>query len=294
MSDIVITPASDFDAGACLALLPEARDLPVEMLVARRGAEMVGAAALYWRNWAAPVGFPTLIRVVEGERRRGVGTRLLRAAADLAAEETDGLWTFSSLAEVGEAAGFLRASGYRIVRRHHRFEAAVDDLLADIGPKADRLRRRGRVPDGLVVAPLAEAPLTEIAWMVSNDLGGDVECARQDLARRVAATSPADGDQSLAVLRNGQVLAVVLWRIDNGVGLVDARVVHPKYRGGWSNPVLMEAGLTAARDLGVSNFRFECDDTARDTLNLARRCAAIETERTANWYYAFADADALP
>ena len=288
MSDLTITPALDHEAGACLALLPQARNIPVELLIARRGGAVVGAAALSWRNWAEPVGFPTLIHVIPAERRRGVGTRLLQAAADLAAEETDGLWTFGRISETAEAAAFLRAKGFVVRRRRHQFEAAVEALLADVGPKAERLRRRGRIPDGLTIAPLAAAPLADIGWMVGVELGGAPEQALHDLTQRVSRAGTDAGDRSLAVMKDGAPVAVVLWRIEGDVGLVEARVVHPRYRGGWSNVVLMEAGLTRARDEGVIRFRFDCDDTVRDTLSLARRCAAIETERSASWYYAFA------
>jgi GNAT superfamily N-acetyltransferase len=290
MSEITITPAEDHEAGACLALLPQARDFPVELLIARRGGEVVGAAALSWRNWAEPVGFPTLIHVVPAARRRGVGTRLLHAAADLAAEETDGLWTFAKVAETGPAAAFLRAAGFAVGRRHHHFEADIAALFADVAPKAERLRRRGRVPEDMVVTPLSAAPLGEIGWLVAIELGGAPEQALRRLERRVRNASAVSGDRSLALISDGEVVAVMLWRIEDGVALIDGRVVHPAHRGGWPNAILLEASLNRIRDEGVTRFRFDCDDTVRDTLSLARRCAATETERTASWYYAFAEA----
>ncbi len=290
MDAISVMPATDQEARACLALLPEVRGVPVELLIARRGGAFVGAAALAWRSWATPAGFPLLIHVLPPERRRGVGRRLLETAARMAAEETDGLWSFTPTTEESDAAAFMRARGFSVRRRHHQFEAAVEALLADIAPRADRLRARGRTPEGLTIVPLAQAPLSDIGWLVAIELGGSPDQALHGLMRRVSAAGEQAGDRSLAVMRDGEAVAVVLWRIEDGVGLVEARVVHPRYRGGWSNVLLMEAGLVRAREEGVTRFRFHCDDTVRDTLRLAARCAAIETETKATWYYALAEA----
>jgi GNAT superfamily N-acetyltransferase len=290
MDAISVTPASDQEARACLALLPEVWGIPVELLIARRDGAFVGAAALSWKSWATPAGFPLLIHVLPTERRRGVGRRLLQEATSMATEETDGLWSFTTIADGSEAAAFMRACGFSILRRHHHFEAAVEALLADIAPRAERLRARGRTPEGLSIIPLAAAPLDDVGWMVSIELGGSPDLALRGLARRVSAAGEQAGDRSLVVMCGAEAVAVVLWRIEDGVGLVEARVVHPRYRGGWSNVLLMEAGLSRGRDEGIVRFRFHCDDTVRDTLRLAQRCGAIETETKATWYYAIAEA----
>jgi GNAT superfamily N-acetyltransferase len=172
--------------------MPQVAGAPVELLVARRGGGFAGAAALFWQSWTILAGFPTLIHVVADERRKRFGRRLLAFAADLAAEEADGLRSYTPAPD-GEAARLMAACGCLPARRKH------------------------------------------------------------------------------------QALVVVLWRIETGVGLVEARVVHPKFRGGWSNLVLMEAGLMRALDEAVVRFRFQCDDTVRDTIRLARRCGALET-----------------
>jgi len=288
MGEIAVTLASDQEARACLALLPEARDAPAELLIARRGRAFAGAAALLWQSGATPAGFPTAIHVVPEQRRQGVGRELLGAAADLAAEETIGLWSMTPVAEQSDAARFMYACGCVPKRRERHFEAAVDALLDVVAPKADRMRARGHVPNDLRIQGLADAPLEEVGWVVSSGLGGDQGATLSALRRRAPGGSEHAGDRSSLVIREGRVWGVILWRVVDGVGVVDARVVHATCRGAWPNVVLLEAGLRRARDEGVSRFRFHCDDTVRDTLSLARRCAAVETETKATWYYAIA------
>ena len=89
-------------------------------------------------------------------------------------------------------------------------------------------------------------------------------------------------------MHQGQVAGVLLSHLKDGVQVVEGRIVAPGRRNGWPNLVLLEAGLRRARDEGVSVFQFHCDDTVRDTISLAKRCAARETARKALYYYALA------
>jgi GNAT superfamily N-acetyltransferase len=285
MDDIDVALASDGEAQACLAVLPEVKGAPAELLIARRRGAFAGAAALFWESWTTPAGFPAIIHVVPDERRRGVGRRLLAAAADLAAEETDGLWSRSPVADDTGAARFMRACGLSPRRRAHYFEAAIEALLADVAPRADRLRARGRLPAGMRFAPLAEAPIDQIGRMIAASLAGSAEASIQDLRERLGRAD----DHSQVLMLGEQALGVVLWRIEDGVAVIDALVVHPRFRGGWSNALLLEAGLRRGEAEGLARLRFHCDDTVRDTLSLAKRCAAVETGSKASWYYAIAD-----
>jgi hypothetical protein len=53
--------------------------------------------------------------------------------------------------------------------------------------------------------------------------------------------------------------------------------------------MLLESGLLRGKAEGLTEVRFHCDDTVRDTISLARRAAAVETATNATWYYPFAD-----
>ena len=288
MDDIIVTLPPETEAAACLALLPEAVNSPVELLIAKRGYAVVGAAAIWWRNDSDPAGFPLAIHVLAPERRRGIGRWLLEAAIDLALDDALGFWSRSAAMDGAPDAAFLAACGFQPRRREHHFEAAIDALLADVGPKARRLRDRGRVPDDVRIVPLAEAPLEEVGHLLSRELGSVPARVLERLRRR--ADAPEDiADRSRVAIRNGQVEGAILWKIQDGVAIVEARVVHPRNRGGWLNVVLLEDGLVRGKAEGLERLRFHCDETVRDTLSLAKRCDAVEAEPRAYFYLGFVD-----
>ena len=239
-----------------------------------------------WRNVSEPAGFPVAIHVLPPERRQGIGRCLLEAAVDLALDDTDGLWSLKPVADEG-AAAFLIACGFEARRHEHHFEAAIDALLADIAPKADRLRARGRTPSDLQLKPLSEAPLDEAARLLARSLGSAPAQAAEQLRRRV--TDAGAQDRSRVALRDGRVEGLILWQVTDGVAVVEARVVHPRNRGGWLNAMLLEDGLVRGKAEGLDRLRFHCEDRVRDTLSLARRCDAVETARPASYYRTLAD-----
>ena len=124
--------------------------------------------------------------------------------------------------------------------------------------------------------------------MVAAEFGHGPDSAIHGLTRRTTSVARIGGDRSQVAMRGGTAIGAILWRTVKGVGVVDARVVQPGFRGGWPNVLLLEAGLRRARTEGVQRFRFPCDDTVRGTLKLVKRCAAVETEIKSSWYYAIA------
>jgi hypothetical protein len=219
-----------------------------------------------------------------------VGRRLLREAAALASRETDGLWSLKAAQPDSPEALFMQACGFVPHRRQHHFQARINVLLEHLSPLVARLRARGRVPADVRIASLADAPLEEVGWLVSAELGGGPIEALQRLRLRGGAADSDPLDRSLAVLHDGHVAGVMLWRLNDGIATVDARVVAPRWRNGWPNLLLLEASLLRARAERVTDFRFYCDDTVRDTLRLAQRAAAIEVRNDALYYYAIAEA----
>ncbi|HEX4740966.1 MAG TPA: GNAT family N-acetyltransferase [Caulobacteraceae bacterium] len=279
MQEINVTRATDAEARACLALLPELAGGQPELLIARRGGDLAGAAGLVWRVRPDPRGFPLSIHVVPTHRRLGVGRRLLAAAADMAANETEGLWSRMTLDDDAPAVGFLRACGFTPRRQRLDFEAPVEALLSHLRPLLDRLRRRGLGGEATIV-PLAEAPREDVAWLVTAELGGD--------PLRVAASVGHEHVEGMVALIDGRAAGAILWRRDGDLAKVEARVVAAAHRGGPLNLLLLEAGLLAGAGRGVTRLSFYCDDTVRDTLKLAQRCAATQTSVGSLYYYAIA------
>lgn len=277
-TELTIETASEAQAPAALALLPAARGIGGELLIARRGPTLVGAAAVGWRPGGRPEGLPVDIQVLPAHRRQGAGRALLAKAAALAAEEADGLWSLRQVAPGGDEARFLERCGFAPRRRELHFKGEVRKLLDHLTPLAEALRVRGRIPPEARIVDLNEAPLEEIAWMVSADLGGGPFEAAARLRRRLQGEAE-DEDRSLVALCGERVAGVVLWRAKDGAALVDGRVVSHADRNSWANLVLLEAGLRRCEADGLTELRFHCEDTVRDTIRLAERCDAelVET-----------------
>ncbi len=286
MNDTVVSLASEGERRAASALIPELDGLEVEVLVARRRGALAGAAAMQWQSWRKPAGFPLLIHVLPDHRRRGVGRALLAAAADLAQAETDGFWSGSPLATDGQAAAFLKAVGAVRGDLQHHFEARIEALLQNVTPLLTWLaRREGGI--GPTIQPLSATTIEAVGWLVSSELGGGPFGAMHRLTMRLGGPGAAL-DRSQVATVDGVVAGVILWRIQDGMAVVDARVVALPWRGGSLNLRLLEAVMRRCAAEGLTHVRFHCDEAVRDTLSLARRCAAAETASQAHYYWAMA------
>ncbi|HZZ69837.1 MAG TPA: GNAT family N-acetyltransferase [Phenylobacterium sp.] len=290
MSSLTVSRATEAEAPACLALLPQAHQMPAEFLIAKQDGRLAGAAALMWRSWATPSGFPVSVQVLAEHRRQGVGRRLLGDAVAWASGEADGLWSLEPQALEGPAAAFLDACGFRLARRQRHFEADVKALRDNVAPALARLRRHGRIPADARVVPLAEAPLEEVGWLVSAQFGGGPFRALQNLRRRVTQRGISTGDLSQVVLHGDKVVGVILARLDHGVAVIDGRIVAPGARGDWAGALQLDAVLGHGPRFGLKTFRFHCDDDVRDTLSLARRSNARELAQKGLFYYALSAA----
>lgn len=279
MQEINVTRATDAEARACLALLPELAGGQPELLIARRAGDLAGAAGVVWRVRPDPNGFPFSIHVVPAYRRQGVGRRLLEAAVSLAEDETEGLWSRMILDEDVAAVGFARACGFAARRGRQDFEAPLEALLSHLQPLLQRLRRRA-LGDEPEIIPLAAAPRDEVAWLVTAELGGD--------PLRVLASLGHQAVDGRVALVDGRAAGAILWTSEGNLARVEARVVAAAHRGGPLNLRLLEAGLLAGVAEGLVRLSFYCDDTVRDTLKLAQRCAATRTSVGSLYYYAIA------
>ena len=282
MSDLTVSPALEPETSACLALLPKAADWPVELIAAKRGGELVGAAAVRWRNESNPAGFPVAIHVVAAERRRGVGRRLMEAATALCRGETPGLWSLHPIAEGTPEASFAVGCGFGFARREHHFEADTDAVLAVVAPTVSRLRDRGKLPEDLRLVSLAEAPLDQVARLFA---GGSATpgAGMMDRLTRYARDGDGVGDRSRVALRREQIEGAIIWRRRGDLALVEMWAIHPRNRG-WLSLVLLEDGLRRGRAEGLRTLRFHCDETVRDTMSLAEQCGAKERETLAYVY----------
>jgi GNAT superfamily N-acetyltransferase len=280
MPPVSVALARESEAPACLALLRDLRRGPAEFLIARRGVQLAGAAAVVWRDRRDDDGgFPLVVQVTPAFRRQGVGRRLVEAAAALVRGESVGLCSDGALEEGSEAAAFALACGFQPTVRIHDFRAEVGRVVAYAAPLVARLRARGHVPQAARIVPLDEAPLDEVAWLVSAQFGGGPQGA-EALLRDGRLAEPA---RSVAVMDGERVAGVVLGRWDADGPAVEGAIVAPGWRRGWANAVLVEAIAALGVRSGAAEFRFRCRDDALDTMQLAARIGAVP-ERTGAVY----------
>jgi GNAT superfamily N-acetyltransferase len=289
MEEIEVALAAEHEARACLSLLPEAVGLPVELLIAKVGGVMAGAGAIFWQNWTKPAGFPTLVHVLPERRLRGVGRALVAFADDLAAEDTDGLWSFKPLDHDVPAVGFLIALGFAARTRQHYFECGIQTLLDYLAPLIARNEARRGSGASFEIVPLGDVALDEVGWLISSELGGGPLSAQHNLHQRVGGRGPGQvgPDRSQVAVAGDKIAGAILWRIDDGVAVVDARVTAPAWRIGALSLQLLVAALLRGRADGLTAARFHCDETVTDTMRLAKRCNAVETAQTALYYRPF-------
>jgi GNAT superfamily N-acetyltransferase len=230
------------------------------------------------------------VQVLPTMRRQGVGRSLVAAAKHLARGEADGLWSLEPIDLEAGAARFAQACGFSAVRRQQFFQAPVAAIADRLYPMMDLFRARGRIPADVSIMPLAEAPLDEVGWLVSGEFGGGPFRALNTLAARAEQRSISTGDKSQVLVHEGKVAAVILARMDHGVGVVDGRVTAPAFRGGWPGALVLEHLVRRGQAEGAAEFRFHCDDDVIDTLNLARLAGAREIATKGLFYYALSAA----
>lgn len=285
MNAVAVTRARESEAPACLALLPRFAAGQSELLIARADGEFAGAAGVNWVNALDPAGFSVDVKVLTPWRRKGVGRVLIEAALDLAEGETDGLWALDGAPFESPAANFLEACGFTPLKREYHYEVANETLLADAIAIAERMRRRGRVPERAEIRWLSEpgAPLEEIAWLVSKEFGSHLMANLHGLRRRSADAA----DHSLYVRLDGEVVGIMLLHTEEDAAVVDVQAVPKRWRNNWPNLAMLEKALSAAKAAGFAKARFYCDEGVHNTINIARRGDGEVTNLKARYYRAF-------
>jgi GNAT superfamily N-acetyltransferase len=285
LKNIRVTRAHESEAPACLALLPELGGAPAELLIARMDGEFAGAAGVVWTNWGEPAGFNVAVKVLQRVRGQGVGRKLITAAMDLIDGETDGLWSLQATPLDSPAAQFLEACGFAPRKWDHYFQIGVSRMLDHIGRIARRYRERGHIPPGADVVFLSDvdAPVEEIAWLIARELNNHPLVHVQTLRRRFEDSA----DRSMIARFNGELVGVMLWRVESGVAIADVRVVARQWRSGWPNLLMMETGLLRAQKEGLDQIKFFSDESLNDTRNLAKRGEGKETDVKARYYLPF-------
>ncbi len=235
-----------------------------------------GAAAIAWRAWGDPPGFPLFVHVEPEARRCGLGRALLRAASDACRGETLNFHGWDALDEESPGAHFALANGFRTLKRTLHFEAGGAELHGVIASIRDRLQARGRVPVDAGVVSLASVSPEPVARLVSGTFGSRYETCLGNMR----GGSGYDRENSVVLVHRGEVAGALLYRWGDGVPEVDVNVVAPSLRGGWANVLLLERATRNGLAAGATRFRFRCEERVRDTMNLAQRMGAALARTT--------------
>ena len=280
MSTISVAPATEAEAPAALALIGQAFEPGLELLVARRDGEVAGAAGVSWRHARKLAGFGLSVGVRPRHRRRGVGRMLVSAAADLTTGEAQGLWSRSPLDEGSDAAAFAAACGFgaQLIEHHFCAERQGAETLA---PMIEWFMKSQAIPPLARTLPLRDAPVEEAAWLLSAEFGEGPAAALARL-RYEGQTGAIDLDESTAVMDGDELAGFYLASLRDGVLTVEVVVVAPPWRGGWANMLLMNAMLSR-RDTARA-LRFRCADDVTFTLKAAHRMKAVR-ERVTAYYF---------
>lgn len=268
-----IGPAPADGQAACLALLPEVRAMPAELIAANRDDELVGAAAVIWESWSDPAGFPIAVHVIPPARRNGIGRALVQAACALVDGETDGLWGINKIDEVGAAADFLRACGFAPLKRTLHFEMEGQAFYDHASRIVERLRRHGRIPADAHAIALRDARLDDVAWLVSREFpSGPIQLLtrmRQSLA--LPRDDGIDMERSTVIMEGEQMVGALLYRWNGGHPAIEVNVVAPHRRNTYVNALQLQVATGRGLEGGASSFRFDTEVATRDSMNLARR-----------------------
>jgi hypothetical protein len=274
---LVVRRAADSETRACRLMMPEVfgplfvPDLWVA--IDRETSLIVGAAAVAWRPLSKPAGFPVQVHVPVPLRRRGIGRALIDAIARDCAGSAACLHGWAGVREGGAAALFLAATGFVAHHRLPQFEADVERFYAMVKAIRARLERAGKISGEFDIVRLGEAPQEEVAALVGEYFRDTPSSVLAGIARGLVGYDP---QRSVVLLHRGEVRGALLYRWSDGIPQIDVNVISEELRRGAANVLLLEAATRNGLEGGARRFRFSCEESVRDTINLARRCGATQ------------------
>ena len=226
------------------------------------------AVATVGRIWVHPPDYDAYwatVDVVESSRRQGIGGRLLRAVADVAAERGKA-WLHAPVSDGRpEAVAFFTKRGFS---EFQRMQIVRLDLAGVARPEQE-------LPPGITVTTLADRPdlitgVHAVALETFDDIpGGDEPMAAGDLAEFRARdvdrpSMPADAFMVAIEEATGAVVGYASLIILGGVGQHDMTAVRRAWRGRGIATALKHATIRWAIDHDLAAV-----ETGNDEANLA-------------------------
>jgi GNAT superfamily N-acetyltransferase len=255
---------------ACRMLLPDTmaearrREYLLALLARQDHAAQVVGAASYIDNGAQLEGLR--VHVIAAERRRGIGSMLLRHIARESAQRgRSQILAQANSMRAMDFDSFLRACGFRVTRKFYTVEGDVN--TAQIVASGKRAAR-GAIAPGSSIVPLSGAVAVEAGRLYA-------ECIH-DLPSASASRLWMGADlnrfaHSRVLLIGGQVQGLMLVEVPDKTALIHARIIRAGFRGTRASLMLLSETIEHLAAEGIRRARFQFFDSTRDTAKLARR-----------------------
>lgn len=275
-----IRRAAGAEWAICRALLPEACRISTGLstgliALSEDGQSLAGAAVVHFDDVDAWLD----LKVVRIARRKGTGSALLEAALKEAAERQArrAIAVCDTVTEPA-ATPFLLAHGFSEGRRFTTFEADFRANVPVLQATRDRLVALQRVPPGVRMTTVPDAPEEEVAQLYAEYIGQREDLA--DVPLRLD-TDIRRWKNSPVVLVDGKVKAALLCEVTGDLAFVPGRMVAREFQGTWANALMLGMVADLVLQTPVRRFRFVAPPGNTDTFKLARRTnARAIAERT--------------
>jgi GNAT superfamily N-acetyltransferase len=210
------------------------------------------------------LGVRVAMHVVPPFRQRGVEAQLLSAAEEIARLlGACALYTWGAIETDSDTARYWEDLGFDQGLQLQQGQTLVATGLKFLEPYWQELVRRGKVPAGIVAVPIEQADPAELAQMYSTYIGGTYDMAHR---RLTGLASPRFDHSSTVILQNDRIAGVSLGHlIDNGVGVVEAVIIDPPFRGTWASVFLRRESWSRCAAAGIHTLLYYTQERHRDT-----------------------------
>lgn len=274
-----IRPAAPHEWHICLALVQEILSssyLPEIFFVAHEAIsnKIIALACTIpkLRDVDYP-GFPCFIRVLSDYSRMGIGQTLVKHMAKYVSEwDVPYLLSWESYAVSSPQHAFLSKCGFKPYLNLYGFEVERDSAHILMG-MLDRYLNRNKAKNDYTLAPFTPKAMSEEVKLYSQHFLVSYEDAYRKLESIMKIQESAD--LSASIYHENQCLGFIIGLLDqDGVPKVDFWVTQKNIVHSPVALILLSYFVKNAYDMGFSHARFDCNDKARSTLNVAKRLNA--------------------
>ena len=276
-----IRPAEPSDAKAFRMLLPAVGDASVGLVAVSVSTGLVVAAAAITKSMRPkpPVGPGVAVHVIPPWRRHGIGTSLLSALKQAAANTVAEAFYAMQKVEAGssEEQGW-RWLGFDPLETVVYHELPLAAIEARLAPLYEWLVENNSIPEDAEIVALCDSDREAVADLHVEYLGGGRNLLLSKMrGEGLGAYHPL---YSRVLTINGEVKGCILaHRESKELAVVDANILDAEVRGGWANVWLKLEATRGAAKLGIDRFIYATFDHYADTRAFSQMLGGVETRR---------------